>query len=62
MVKRVKKREALTVSRLIYEVLVGQLSIPLRQVVNDTSFQLFFQLLFCQSLVFRHEAGINTLS
>ena len=33
-----KKREALTVTRLIHEVLVGQLSIPLRQIVNDTSF------------------------
>ncbi|MBI2523558.1 N-6 DNA methylase [Candidatus Woesearchaeota archaeon] len=33
-----KKREALTVTRLINEVLVGQLSIPLRQIVNDTSF------------------------
>ena len=33
-----KKREALTVNRLIHEVLVGQLSIPLRQIVNDTSF------------------------
>ena len=35
--KRVK-REALTVSRLIHEVLVGQLSIPFRQIVNDTTF------------------------
>lgn len=35
---KVKKREALTVNRLINEVLVGQLSIPLRQIVNDTSF------------------------
>ena len=33
-----KKREALTVGRLINEVLVNQLSIPLRQIVNDTSF------------------------
>lgn len=33
-----KKREALTVTRLINEVLVSQLSIPLRQIVNDTSF------------------------
>ena len=32
------KREALTVSRLIHEILVGQLSIPLRQIVNDTAF------------------------
>jgi len=34
-----KKREALTVSRLINEVLVSQLNIPLRQIVNDTSFE-----------------------
>lgn len=34
-----KKREALTVTRLINEVLVSQLSIPLRQIVNDTSFK-----------------------
>jgi len=33
-----KKQEALTVSRLINEVLVAQLSIPLRQIVNDTTF------------------------
>ena len=38
MVKK-KKREALTVTRLINEVLVEQLSIPLRQIVNDTSFE-----------------------
>ncbi|HBB95598.1 MAG TPA: hypothetical protein DC054_09420 [Blastocatellia bacterium] len=36
---RIKKREALTVTRLIHDVLIGQLSIPLRQIVNDTSFQ-----------------------
>ena len=35
---KLKKREALTVTRLINEVLVAQLSIPLRQIVNDTSF------------------------
>jgi len=34
-----KKQEALTVTRLINEVLVSQLSIPLRQIVNDTTFQ-----------------------
>jgi type I restriction-modification system DNA methylase subunit len=34
-----KKREALTVTRLINEVLISQLSIPLKQIVNDTSFQ-----------------------
>jgi type I restriction enzyme M protein len=33
------KKEALSVSRLINEVLVGQLSIPFRQIVNDTTFQ-----------------------
>jgi len=37
MVKRVK-REALTVSRLIHDVLVKQLNIPLHQIVNDTTF------------------------
>jgi hypothetical protein len=35
---KTKKREALTVTRLINEVLVTQLSIPLRQIVNDISF------------------------
>jgi type I restriction-modification system DNA methylase subunit len=34
-----KKHEALTVTRLINEVLVSQLSIPFRQIVNDTSFE-----------------------
>ena len=34
-----KKQEALTVTRLINEVLVNQLSIPLRQIVNDTPFE-----------------------
>ncbi|MBW2991168.1 SAM-dependent methyltransferase [Candidatus Woesearchaeota archaeon] len=38
MIKK-KKREALTVTRLINEVLVNQLSISLRQIVNDTSFE-----------------------
>lgn len=33
------KREALTVSRLINEVLVSQLSIPIRQIVNDSTFK-----------------------
>jgi len=33
-----KKQEALSVGRLINEVLVAQLSIPLRQIVNDTTF------------------------
>lgn len=35
---KAKKQEALSVSRLINEVLVAQLSIPFRQIVNDTSF------------------------
>lgn len=39
MSKSVKKQEALSVSRLINEVLVNQLSIPFRQIVNDTTFQ-----------------------
>lgn len=33
-----KRQEALSVSRLINEVLVNQLSIPFRQIVNDTTF------------------------
>ena len=36
-----KKREALSVNRLINEVLVDQLSIPLRQIVNDTTFSTY---------------------
>lgn len=36
-----KKQEALAVTRLINEVLVSQLSIPLRQIVNDTTFQTY---------------------
>ena len=38
MAKGTKKKEALSVSRLINEVLVAQLSIPFRQIVNDTTF------------------------
>lgn len=38
MAKLNTKREALTVNRLINEVLVSQLSIPLRQIVNDSTF------------------------
>ena len=34
-----KKMEALTVTRLINEILVSQLGIPLRQIVNDTTFE-----------------------
>lgn len=36
-----KKQEALSVSRLINEVLIGQLGIALRQIVNDTTFSAF---------------------
>src|SRR5579885_34856 len=32
------KQEALTVTRFIHEVLVSQLSIPIKQIVNDTTF------------------------
>ena len=35
---KAKKQEALSVGRLINEVLVAQLSIPFRQIVNDTTF------------------------
>lgn len=38
MNKKIGKKEALLVNRLINEVLVAQLSIPLRQIVNDTTF------------------------
>lgn len=38
MTKKQKKQEALAVTRLINEVLVDQLSIPLKQIVNDTTF------------------------
>lgn len=37
MIKKIK-REALTVSRLIHDILVGQLNIPLKQIVNDATF------------------------
>lgn len=43
MVRKIK-REALTVSRLINEVLVSQLSIPLRQIVNDTTFKNYTEI------------------
>ena len=36
-----KKQEALSVGRLINEVLVGQLNIPFRQIVNDTTFSTY---------------------
>lgn len=36
-----KKQEALSVNRLINEVLVNQLNIPLRQIVNDKTFSKF---------------------
>lgn len=35
---KIIKREALNVSRLIHDILVGQLSIPIRQIVNDSTF------------------------
>src|SRR3989344_4939431 len=35
------KREALSVSRFINEILVNQLSIPFKQIVNDTTFKKF---------------------
>ena len=38
------KREALTVQRLISEVLVPQLSIPIRQIVNDTTFKKYTEI------------------
>lgn len=38
MAKAKKKQEALTVTRLINEVLVEQLDIPLKNIVNDTAF------------------------
>jgi type I restriction-modification system DNA methylase subunit len=41
MSPKTKKQEALSVNRLINEVLVSQLSIPLRQIVNDTTFSHF---------------------
>ncbi|MCC7197607.1 N-6 DNA methylase [Candidatus Peregrinibacteria bacterium] len=43
MIKKTK-REALTVQRLITEVLVSQLSIPLRQIVNDTTFKKYTEI------------------
>ena len=36
--KRINKKEALSVNRLINEVLVEQLNIPLKNIVNDTTF------------------------
>lgn len=41
MATKKKKQEALSVSRLINEVLVAQLSIPFRQIVNDTTFSAY---------------------
>lgn len=38
MAKKVNKQEALSVGRLISEVLVDQLGIPFRNIVNDTTF------------------------
>lgn len=36
--RQLKKQEALTIQRYIHEILVSQLSIPLKQIVNDTTF------------------------
>lgn len=38
MAKKIVKKEALSVARLITEVLINQLGIPARQIVNDTTF------------------------
>lgn len=38
MAKNKQKKEALSVSRLINEILVEQLGIPFKNIVNDTSF------------------------
>ena len=38
MARKKIKREALTVTRLIHDILVDQLNIPLRQIVNDSTF------------------------
>ncbi|WP_337050694.1 HsdM family class I SAM-dependent methyltransferase [Priestia megaterium] len=38
MAKKKRKQEALTVTRLINEILIGQLRIPLHQIVNDKTF------------------------
>jgi len=43
MAQKKRKMEALTVQRLISEVLVTQLSIPSRQIVNDTTFAQYTQ-------------------
>ena len=56
-----KKEEALTVQRFINEVLVGQLSIPLRQIVNDTTFSKYTFLKRPDLLVseFEYDQGIK---
>ena len=41
MAKKANKQEALSVGRLISEVLVDQLGIPFRNIVNDTTFSAF---------------------
>ena len=38
MAKKMQKKEALSAARLIKEVLMDQLGIPYRQIVNDTAF------------------------
>jgi type I restriction-modification system DNA methylase subunit len=42
--RKQKKQEALTVQRLIHEILVAQLSIPSRQIVNDITFPAYTYL------------------
>lgn len=41
MAKKKQKKEALSVARLIQEVLIDQLGIPHRQIVNDTAFSAY---------------------
>lgn len=49
------KREALAVTRLIHEVLISQLSIPLRQIVNDTTFKKYTGVQRPDLLISEHE-------
>lgn len=44
LAKKIKKQEALTVGRFINEILVGQLKIPLHQIVNDKTFTNYTEL------------------
>ena len=41
MAKKMQKKEALSVGRLINEVLVEQLGIPFHNIVNDSTFSSF---------------------